>query len=189
MSSHLPVSKERIFSFDGIQKGDYIVGHLFCAHHYLVEEVSPDSRECTVIESWRKKVQRKTLNMKELNTCAPYYRLHYDEDLCLQDVESVIENASQLVGQYLFSRKYVRKRIVHYLKTDRESDDEINLTDIPDRCLRSPDRECTIGKPLSVVSINNSDLGSSPLKRGDHIIYKYCISDDYAATDNIILFC
>ena len=159
----MPVSKSRIFSFDGLQKGDYLVEYGILAHHYLVESVS--STECTVIESWRKRIQRRTLNANVFCTSAWFYKLNYAPGTCKCVLET--KDYDTLLDNFHLKRKYARKRLIHYLKTNR--DDEINLTDLSDSCLLSDALEQPSGKPLSVVPIDT--LSYSNLSEGDHIIY------------------
>ena len=71
-------------------------------------------------------------------------------------------------------------KFVHFVKTGKEPDAEINLTNVPDACLLICDKEEESGKPLSIVSLNNSQaLSERSLKEGDHIISN-CSSSEYA---------
>ena len=184
----MPVSKQRIFdSFKEVQEGDYLAVHqaqYMYVHHYLVESVSADCSSCVVIESWRKKIQRKTLNASifQESESISCYKLNYDPSVCILDTKSVIADATSLLGQRLWKSQYLRKKFVHFMKTGREPDTEINLTDIPNACLLVFDKKEQPGKPTSVVPLNKSQAFSeSSLKKGDHIISNCHNSCEYAS--------
>lgn len=161
----MPVSRQRIFSFDLVKEGDYLIEDQVIKRHCLVESVSSDFTECTVIDSWRKLIVRRKLNVSK---SMRLYKLDYDPGACPRDVELVVNEARKLVGQRLFAKKFARKRFVHYLKTGRDNK-KVSFTDIPDKFLLSSAMEQPVGSPLSVVPVDNSQINS--LKEGDHIIY------------------
>ena len=58
------------------------------------------------------------------------------------------------------------------MKTGRKNDDEINLTELPNKCLLSCAVEEPRGKPLSIVPIDNAQtLSYQLIEEGEHIIY------------------
>lgn len=184
----MPVSKQRIFSFDGLQPGDHLVQHGVYAHHYLVESVSLDGTKCDVFESWQKSFKKKNLTSEKVfNTGAWIYVLNYEPGACV-DADKAIKQANEWEGQWLLDRKCKRKRIISYLKTSEECKDNVNLSDLDDSYHFSPvSFEQTPAKPISITPVSVDDNGNDniiitpALKKGDHIIYNisnegHCIS-------------
>ena len=184
----MPVSKQRIFSFDGLQPGDHLVQHgLLYAHHYLVESVSSDGTKCEVFESWLKFFKKKDLMSEEVfNTGDWMYMLNYEPGACV-DTDKAIKQASEWEGQWLLDSKCNRKRIISYLKTSEECKDDVNLSDLDDSYHLSPvSFEQAPAKPISITPVSIDDNGNNTiinptLKIGDHIIYNissegHCIS-------------
>lgn len=181
-SQYVPVSRQRVFSFGGLQKGDHLVQQRLFDHHYLVESVSPDGETCEVFESWRKWFGKKTLKRdKVFNGSEWMYVVNYDPGACI-DADSAIEKANELSKKWLLYSVYARKRIITFLKTSKECKEDIHVADLPDRCdlsLPSMEQPLASAKPISISLVQVDDQINSSLKEGDHVIYNIS-SEEYS---------
>lgn len=176
------MSKKRIFSFNEVQEGDYLAGSQHYVHHYLVESVSDDHSSCIVIESWRKMIQRKTLDKSVFqDVSSAYYKLNYDPLACIPETKSV-QRAKRLLERRrrTWESRYSRKRFVHFMKTGRAENTEINIKCLRDACLLVCDKEAQAGKAISLVPLGPQALSVSSLKEGDHIISSCPESSKYS---------
>lgn len=173
-----PVTKSQIACFTQLNPGDYLVegNHheksssnymgIYAYHHYLVVSVeSPE--QCTVIESWFRKIKLKVLELNSkgnkqqsdeasLDHCPSwFYRINYDAGVCISAEESILK-AKKLMEEGSLHWNPVsecsRRGFIHYLKTGESAD--INIDDLPD------DRQL----------IPREEIRSAmELKPGDHI--------------------
>lgn len=143
-----PVTKSQIACFTQLNPGDYIVegnhhkkssSNHFAYHHYLVISVeSPE--QCTVIESWFRKIKLKVLelnskgNKQQADETSSdwFYRINYDAGVCISAEESILK-AKKLMEEGSIHwnpiSKCSRRGFIHYLKTGEPAD--INIDDLP----------------------------------------------------------
>ena len=135
-------------------------------HHYIVLSVDSPS-QCTVVESWRKKIRKVQLLWKDIsnrNQRPWFYRVNYEKGVCLSSEDSV-EQARSLDGTLHLSptSTHLRQNFVHYLKTGEAADiDTDELLD--DRILLQRER---------VTS-------AMELKCGDHIERPLSLAPNHA---------
>ena len=137
INNSAPTSKSQIACFTQLNPGDYLlvqdpqseslIGSVKKAivfdHHYIVVTVE-SPQKCTVIESWRRKVEKKPIAWSEKLS---YFRINYDPGQCILAEESIkiAENAlsnSKFVSRYWKPNSdYGRKSFVHFIKTGEKS--------------------------------------------------------------------
>ena len=139
-----PVTKSRISCFTQLNPGDYLVveSKMNLYHHYIVLSVESPT-QCTVVESWNKKVQRVILhceNISDPNRRPWYYRVNYEKGICIQS-DVAIEKAKDLINTTHLHplSKCLRENFVHHLKT-RESADIDTDELLDDRILLQRER-------------------------------------------------
>ena len=117
-----PVTKSRISCFTQLNPGDYLVEEpkRNYYHHYIV--LSVDSPiECMVAESWMKKIREVPLkweNISDQNQHSWFYRVNYEDGMCIPSDDSIKQARSQ-IGKIHVSplSEYRRENFVHHLKT------------------------------------------------------------------------
>ena len=115
-----PVSKSQISCFSQLSPGDYLVKEekLQVRHHYLVLSVESPSC-CSVVESWRGKVEQSVLSLDD----STFYTINYNDGVCIPPDE-LIKIAQGALGSR-FASKYARRKLVNYLKTSNATDVDI----------------------------------------------------------------
>ena len=121
-NSTRPVTKSRISCFTQLNPGDYLVKEpeRNYYHHYIV--LSVDSPiECTVAESWMKKIREVPLkweNISDQNQRPWFYRVNYEDGMCIPSNDSIKQARSQIGKIHLSPlSEYLREKFVHHLKT------------------------------------------------------------------------
>ena len=123
----MPVSKSTIHCFTQLNPGDYLVKQekLALRHHYIVVSVESPS-VCTVIGTWKGKVEETTLALDN----STYYLINYNEGVCIP-IEESIRKAQVAVGQR-FTPKYTRRKFVNFMKTTVS--EEVDVENLLDEC-------------------------------------------------------
>ena len=170
-----PVTKSRISCFTQLNPGDYLVAEpkMSYYHHYIVLSVESPT-QCTVVESWRKNVQRRTLNCEKIsnpNQRPWYYRVNYEKGTCISQKDS-IKKAKDLINTWHLNllSKYLRENFVHYLKTGEAADIDTDEL-LHDRILLQRER---------ITS-------AMELKPGDHIERPLALAPNHAQHHMLVL--
>ena len=122
-----PTSKSQIACFTQLNPGDYLIKEVKTFnHHYLVVSIESPT-ECTVIESWQRKVEEKSLICSSWSDKSTYYRINYDPGQCIP-AEHSIEIARDVCSNAGFFSRYwklnsecARESFVHFVKTGERS--------------------------------------------------------------------
>ena len=130
INSCAPTSKSQIACFTQLNPGDYLMNDakFKFVHHYLVVSVESPT-QCTVIESWQRKVEQKSLTCTDWSKESSYYRINYDPGRCIPAEHSIkiARNACSYCNDKFFSRywkpnsEYARESFVHFVKTGERS--------------------------------------------------------------------
>jgi hypothetical protein len=135
INSCAPTSKSQIACFTQLNPGDYLMKDTRAFnHHYLVISVESPT-ECTVIESWKRKVEEKSLTCDNWPDESAYYRINYDPGRCIP-AERSIEIARNACSNAKFFSRYwkpnsecARESFVHFVKTGERSVNIEHLSD------------------------------------------------------------
>ena len=127
INSCAPLSRSPIACFTQLNPGDYllkqgsrfVLGKLVTySHHYIVVSVE-SPMQCTVIESWRRKVEKKHLCCDDWSKESSYYRINYDPGQCIPPEHS-IELAHKAISDSRYLKpnsECARQSFVHFFKT------------------------------------------------------------------------
>lgn len=135
INSCAPTSKSQIACFTQLNPGDYLMKDARAFnHHYLVVSVESPTG-CTVIESWKRKVEEKSLTCDNWPDESAYYRINYDPGRCIP-AERSIEIARNVCSNARFFSRYwkpnsecARESFVHFVKTGERSVNTEHLSD------------------------------------------------------------
>ena len=135
VNSCAPTSKSQIACFTQLNPGDYLIKDTRAFdHHYLVISIESPT-ECTVIESWKRKVEEKSLTCNNWPDESTYYRVNYDPGQCIP-AEHSIEIARNACSNAKFFSRYwkpnsecARESFVHFVKTGERSVNTDHLSD------------------------------------------------------------
>ena len=137
INSCAPTSKSQIACFTQLNPGDYLIKETRAFdHHYLVISIESPT-ECTVIESWKRKVEEKSLTCNNWPDESSYYRVNYDPGRCIP-AEHSIEIARNACSNTKFFSRYwkpnsaaecARESFVHFVKTGERSVNTEHLSD------------------------------------------------------------
>ena len=135
INSCAPTSKSQIACFTQLNPGDYLIKDTRAFdHHYLIVSIESPT-ECTVIESWKRKVEEKSLTCNSWPDESTYYRINYDPGKCIP-AEHSIEIARNACSNVSFFSRYwkpnsecARGSFVHFVKTGERSVNIEHLSD------------------------------------------------------------
>ena len=134
IDSSAPTSKSQIACFTQLNPGDYLIKQksqsdsaitkaLTFDNHYIVVSVE-SPHECTVIESWRRKVEKKPIVYNSCSANLSYYRINYDPGQCfpaehsIEIAEKAFSNPSSFFSRYWKpNSEFARKGFIHFIKT------------------------------------------------------------------------
>ena len=130
-----PTSKSQIACFTQLNPGDYVIKDAKTFdHHYLVVSIESPT-ECTVIESWKRKVEEKPLTCNNWPDESTYYRVNYDPGQCIPAEYSIEIAHDACSNTSIFSRYWkpnsecARESFVHFVKTGERSINTEHLQD------------------------------------------------------------
>ena len=184
INSSAPTSKSHIICFTQLNPGDYLIKQasdsesllkkaLSFDHHYIVVSIE-SPMECTVIESWRRKIEKKSLVCENLSGESSYFRINYDPGQCLQAelsieiAENAISNPKLLSRYWKPTSDYARKSFIHFIKTGEKS---VNIQSLLDDRLFLQRELVTSALDLRVGDHIERPLSLAPEHAQHHMLF------------------
>ena len=176
----LPVYKSRIACFTQLDPGDYLVvdrGRFSPRLHYLVTRVE-SPRECVGVGAWKGWVAETKVCLQD-SVC---HKIVYEEGACLSAAES-IQRARDVV-QSPFSMKYMRRKLVNFLKTTDAS--EVDVANLQDNRFLLRREKVNF---VSTADIKPGDHLEIAVKASQRVTYRNLIVADIVSERKMRVLC